>query len=261
LIRELLAYLSEKPQLSVAKTFGHLAESISLLSREKRCRKNWAPHRNQCKHFIKDHLKEALHFDSILVLGSGPLHEIPIEILAHTFKKVVLVDIVHLQTTKTSLAHLKNLTFIEHDITEIEAIVQKEGQLIDKVPQAFLNENWGMVLSVNIMSQLPLHLNSYIKKRLKNKFSEVQVKNFLEAITRNHLVYLKSFHCPSLLITDTQTEYYDKNESILETDINYTHLDLPTAIESWYWNVAPIPELQKDVGMKMLVAAFILKSH
>lgn len=259
MIKEILTYITEQPRLKEAKRFGHLAESISLLSREERCQKAWLPHRTECKNFISANLHYAIHFDSILILGSGPLHEIPIEFIAKKFRRVVLVDIVHLKNTKKSVAHLTNIEFIEHDITEIEQNLFIEKKLIEKTPTAFLKENWGMVLSVNMMSQLPLHLGTWIEKKLKNKFSSVLIKNYLEAVTRNHFEYLKSFHAPVILITDTEATYRDKGDNIIQTDHNYTHLKLPGALAEWNWNVAPIPEFQKDIGIVMRVCGFVIK--
>lgn len=260
MIRELLTYLTERPSLKEAKSFGHLVESISLLSREKRCKKTWATHRASCKQFIISELKNAIHYDSVLVLGSGPLHEISIEVLSKTFKRVVLVDIVHLKSTKKSVEHLSNVEFVEHEITEIEEALRVNKELKNIVPAKFLDQDWGLVLSVNVMSQLPLHLETYIEKKLKNKFSQDQIDNFLKDVTRNHLTYLQSFKSNVILITDTQTIYYDKNEKVIQTDNNYEHLSLPNPKEEWNWNVAPIPEFQKDVGMKMRVSGFVLKN-
>ena len=259
MIRELLTYISERPTLKEARSFGHLVESISLLSREKRCQKHWATHRASCKQFITTELKNARHYDSVLVLGSGPLHEIPIEILSKTFKRVVLVDIVHLHSTKKSVAHLTNVEFIEHEITEVEEALRVNKELRDKVPAKFVAEDWGLVLSVNVMSQLPLHLETYILKKLKNRFTELQVDSFLKGVTQNHLTYLESFDTNVILITDTQTFYYDKKEKVIQTDNNYEHLSLPKPTLEWNWNIAPIPEFQKDIGMKMRVCGFVLK--
>lgn len=260
MIRELLTYISERPKYKEARSFGHLKESISLLFREKRCQKTWATHRASCKQFITSELKNARHYDSVLVLGSGPLHEIPIEILSTTFKRVVLVDIVHLKSTKKSVAHLTNVEFVEHEITEIEEALRLNKQLKDKIPQTFLDHKWGLVLSVNIMSQLPLHLHTFIEVKLKNKFATPEVETFLKAVTKNHLNYLQSFQTNVILITDTQTIYYDKKDNIIQTDNNYDHLELPKPALEWNWNVAPIPEFQKDIGYKMRVSGFVLKN-
>lgn len=257
MIREVLTYLSEKPKLEVAKKFGHLSESISLIEREKRCAKAWLPHRTLCKQFILNHTKNLSHYHSVLILGSGPLHEIPIEELANKFKKVILVDIVHLKSTKKQIAHLKNIEFVEHDITECEDQLLS-GNFNHVIPKAFLEDKFSLVLSVNIMSQLPLHINNYIEKKLTSKFNKNSLDDYLEAITRHHLEYVKKFHTPALIITDIETAFYDSNGKVFQTDINYSHLDLPKICEEWTWNIAPIPEFQKNVGIKMKVAAYKL---
>ncbi len=258
MIREILTYLTESPRLPEARKFGHLTESISLLSREKRCQSAWLPHRTQCKSFITEHLKAASHFDSVLVLGSGPLHEIPIEVLAKTFKRVVLVDVVHLKSTRQSVRGLKNIEFVEHEISEIESELIK-GKLADKIPLKFLDERWGLVLSVNIMSQLPIHLETFIEKKFRRKFKIEEVAAYLKNVTKNHFFYLRKFQCPAILITDVENYYYDKKDLLIQTDINYAHLDLPSALECWIWNIAPIPEFQKDVAIKMKVCGFVIK--
>ena len=109
-------------------------------------------------------MKNISSHQAILILGSGPLHEIPIEELSLQFKEVVLVDIVHLKATKKKVAHLKNVHFIEHDISELEHDLMDKKRLMIQVPSRFLDREWGMVISANILSQIPLHLNSYSKK-------------------------------------------------------------------------------------------------
>lgn len=259
MIRELLTYLSQSPSLKEARAFGHLTESISLLSREKRCQKTWATHRAHCKHFIAEEMKNARHYNSVLVLGSGPLHEIPIELLARTFKKVVLVDIVHLNETKKGVAHFPNIEFVEYDLTEAESPLRIKNELRNIIPQKFLKDDWGLVLSVNVMSQLPIHFESFIEKKMKNVFSKIEVELFLQKITENHLKYLYLFKTPVLLITDVETEYYDRHDIVIQKDENYNHLSMPKFTEEWFWDVAPIPEFRKDIGIRMKVHAHVLK--
>lgn len=259
MIREIIEYLSHKPLLKEAIQFGHLSQSISLLAREKRCRNSWLPHRLRCIQFIKNQIHNAFHYESVLVLGSGPLHEIPIEYLCQTFKKVVLVDIVHLKSTKRKLKSWKNIEFIEHDISEIEDLLMKKKELIHHSPSFFLKENWGLLLSINLMSQLPIHLNSYIKKKIKHKFSEEQIRVYLDKVCENHLHYLYSFNCPALLITDVETIYSNQKEETLETERTFPNLFLPKCTDEWIWNIAPIPEYHKKISIRMRVLAFVIK--
>lgn len=260
MIKEFLTSLFESPKLKEAKSFGHLYESIALIAREERCSEAWLPHRNQCKKFILESLKLSLHYESVLILGSGPLHEIPIEELSKKFKKVVCVDIVHLKSTKKRVQHLNNIEFREHDLTESENELTK-GILKTVVPTAFIDENWGLVLSVNIMSQLSRHLENYIDKKFKKKLSEEEVNAYLDMITQNHLRYLESFHSPVALITDTEVHYLDSNNKMLENHLEFQHLKLPTPKAEWIWDLAPIPEFQKDIAIKMKVGAYHLNNR
>ncbi len=260
MIKELLTYCLESPSLKEAKNFGHLKESISLLSREARCKNAWLPHRTQCKNFILASVKNALHYDSILILGSGPLHEIPIAELCSTFKKVICVDIVHLNSTKKTVAHLRNIEFIEHDISELEKPLTS-GSLEAMVPNRFLNKDWGLVLSVNLMSQLPLHLERYIYGNLKGRFEEIHIEQYLKQVTLNHLNYLLLFQCPVALLTDVEIKYYDRNDQLIESHSHMDHINFPKPKEEWLWSLAPIPEYDKNVSLKLKVQAFLLNQR
>jgi hypothetical protein len=110
------------------------------------------------------------------------------------------------------------------------------------------------------MSQLPIHLNKFIERKIKNKFKPDAISNFLENVTKNHFIYLNSFKCPVILITDIETHYFDKEGKLLQKDLNYSHLKLPKASEEWSWNVAPIPEFDKKIAIKMLVQAFVIEN-
>jgi len=107
--------------------------------------------------------------NKVVILGSGPLHEIPIEWLSRHFQQVILVDIVHLQSTKKSVSHLSNITFVQHDISELEEALQK-GDLTPKIPTKKFTDNCSVVISANLLSQIPLHLKRYIDSAaLRNK--------------------------------------------------------------------------------------------
>lgn len=259
MLKELFTYVIQKNVLPVARSFGHLYESISLIEREKRCRPHWLSHRENSKQFIIQQCQSLVTKKSILVMGSGPLHEIPIEWLSENFEDVFLLDIVHLQSVKKKCEKLKNLHFIVHDISEVEEEIQKSQMLVKKIP-VFLNDRpFSCVISANVMSQIPLHLHSYIAKNLSNLFTAEEIDDFLLESTRAHLQYLHSFQSPlKLLITDTETFYYDESGSLKKSYFNYSHLNLPPAKSEWIWNVAPIPEISKTMEMKMKVAGFVL---
>ena len=257
MISELITYLTTKTA-PTARAFGHLYESIALIEREKRCRSFWLPHRTQCKNFIEKNLNAASEKEAVLVLGSGPLHEIPLEALAKYFARVDLVDIVHLKETKKQYEHLKNVRFIEADVTELEADLMKEKKVLNKIPEQFLHDHYSLVISANLLSQLSYHLRDFLEKKARPKISGQELDRFAYEVTKNHYQYLQKFSCPVILITDIKTVLSDKQGKIVQEESPYIDFSFPTPKEEWWWNVAPIPEYDKDIAVKMKVAGFIL---
>ena len=257
MILELLTYLRAKTTKE-ARAFGHLYESISLIQREKRCQKYWLSHRTQCKNFILKSIHLLKSQNAALVLGSGPLHEIPIEEMALRFSHVDLVDVVHLEETKKKYSHLKNINFIEADITELEHDIEREKKILNKVPSLFLNNKYDIVISANLLSQLSYHLRNYLDKKAKPKLSEDALDKFSYQVSFDHYNYITSFNCPVVLITDIETHLINSDDSLLEVQTPYINFALPDANEQWWWNLAPRPEFSKDYSVKMKVAAFNL---
>ncbi len=265
MITEVITYIKTCFQSKIsseARAFGHLYESISLVQREKRCSSYWLPHRTMCKNFIEKEtklvMKKGFSNKKVLVLGSGPLHEIPVEFLAGNFERVDLVDVVHLPETKKQWEHLTNLNFINADVTELETDLLREKKPISKIPTAFLNENYDLVLSANLLSQLAYHLRNFLEKKSSPKLTERELDLFAHQVTENHFLYLKKFRCPVLLITDIETHLIDKHGQLVQKETPYIDFSFPSPVEEWWWNVAPIPEYSKKLSVKMKVAGFVL---
>lgn len=257
MIREIFLYLTTKTNKE-AKTFGHLYEAISLGEREKRCQKFWKSHRDNSKRLILEVALKVPQKNSLLILGSGPLHEIPIVELSSLFKKISLIDVVHLDSTKKKFAHLTNLEFIEHDITEIETILARDKKAFNAIPQAFLKDQNDLVISANILSQLAYHLRNYLEKNAKPKLTEADLNLFATQVSQDHFLYLKKFPCQVLLITDIETYFKDKNGKSIERQTPYIDLTLPPPVMTWNWDLAPIPEYNPEISLQMKVAGFIL---
>ena len=257
MIREFFTYLFSK-STKEARSFGHLYESIALIEREKRCRAFWLSHRELCKKVIASSVEKIQSRSSVLVLGSGPLHEIPIEFLSASFQRVDLVDVVHLNSTKKKLKYLKNINFFEADVTELESKILKDRKPSNKIPTQFIKSGYDLVISANLLSQLSYHLAQFLEKNANPKLSFDELDQFAHQVSLDHYLYLQSFNCPVLLITDTETLLEDKNSTLIERENPYINFSFPEPIDEWWWNVAPIPEYQKDIALKMKVQAFLL---
>lgn len=255
MIREFFLYLTTKVKPE-AKTFGHLYEAIAIDAREKRCQQFWKSHRDESKKLILQVANTIKEKKSLLILGSGPLHEIPIIELSNFFETIDLVDIVHLKETKNKYRNLHNLNFIEHDLTELETRIAHEKNIYNTVPSAFLNKHYNFVISANVLSQLAYHLRNFLNKR--SSYSSDELDNFSNKISEDHIVYLKKFTCPVLMITDIETYFKDINGNTVETQTPYIKFNFPVPLATWNWDVAPIPEYSSEISLQMKVAGFIL---
>lgn len=258
MLREIWTYLTTKTTQKSARIFGHLYESIALIEREKRCRLQWESHCNNCKNAILNQAQIIKNKNAVLILGSGHLHEIPIEELAVLFKKIHLVDIVHLRKTKKKYRHLHNVHFIEADITELEDQLIKNKRPTNKVPTLLQFEKYDLVVSANVLSQLTLHLKNYLAKNAQPNLSDAELNQFLFQVSADHYQYLNNFKTHTVLITDVETQIMNANEEVLEVETPYINFSLPALVEEWWWNVAPLNEYQKDHIVKMKVAVFVL---
>ena len=138
----------------------------------------WGQHLEHCRQFIL----KALDFykpDKVTVLGSGWLLDLPVAELAERVSRISLVDIIHPPDVFTQVKSYKNVELIEQDITGglIAEVWQKKGHCtfihkllsLEKivVPEYRPDGDPGMVISLNILTQLESLLIDFLKKRSK----------------------------------------------------------------------------------------------
>lgn len=202
----------------------------------------WQNHEKRCREFI---IKAAglLHPEKITVLGSGWLLDLPLAELAEKTKQICLIDIVHPPEVREQAGRFKNVELTEQDIT---------GGLIDNTwriagKRTFLNklrslneieipdfhlDNPGMVISLNILTQLesmPLRL---LEKKAKVKESELI--GFRKKIQESHLRFLANHN--SLLITDTAEIISHSSGKTTEVKTILTDLPEGSLKETWRWD-------------------------
>jgi hypothetical protein len=127
--------------------------------------KGWDEHLQRCRTFI---LKAVgiVNPSKVTVLGSGWLLELPLAEMSERIDMINLVDIIHPPEVIAQTATLKNISLIEEDVTGglIEEVWKKAGKRtflnkIDtlkmiRIPEYQPNEDPGMVISLNILSQM-----------------------------------------------------------------------------------------------------------
>lgn len=245
------------------KELGLLQDLVGIESRYARHNSAWQEHLEKTKSII---LTEALKLkkrDQILILGAGSLHDVPLKELSENFGEVHLVDIFFLQNTINKIRYYPNVDFHEVDISGVLRRFYEDPKnllaISDLIPKHFLqDENIDLVVSLNLLSQLPLPVQNYYEKR---KFNLANFDKFLQALILNHLLYLKTFALNGkkvLLITDTEKQVYDVDDKLQLAESSLQGLDTNIfngfeAIDQWTWELAPLGELAKDFAMKLKV--------
>ena len=203
----------------------------------------WESHQEHCRSFIIKALK-LYKPEKITVLGSGWLLELPFAELVESAARVCLIDIIHPPDVISQVGSYKNVELIEMDITGglIESVWQKKGKysffkklrsLEDIIiPEFKPDGNPGMVISLNILTQLESLLLDFLKKRSKIKEEEFNL--FRAEIQRKHIDFLLKHR--SVLITDYAEVITDRSGSVKTIPTLVTDLPPGQFTEEWTWN-------------------------
>jgi len=203
----------------------------------------WENHEEHCRGFII----KALEFykpEKVTVLGSGWLLELPLAELAERTGRICLVDIVHPPDVINQVRCCKNVELIEQDITGglISEVWQKTGKysFFSKlhslediiIPEYKPDGDPGMVISLNILTQLESLLIDFLKKRTKIKDGEAS--QLRTKIQKKHIDFLTRYS--SVLITDYAEVITNRSGSIQTIPTLLTDLPPCRVSEEWTWN-------------------------
>lgn len=190
----------------------HLAEAIAYFRRGERLALAWAPHLANCITLIDPMIDEIKSRRTVVVLGSGPLFEVPLEALARNFRRVLLVDRIHLDETMARTRRYSNVERVWRDIGGGDE------------PLAFLDDIVGLdwVISSNVLSDLGREGGA--------------------AAVQAHLDGLSSLGCPVTLCVDTDYRIFDRAGTLIE-DVELLHgIRLPLPELTWIWEAMPLSD-------------------
>lgn len=222
---------------------GYYNYQNGLIYRHLNQKGGWESHLEHCRSFII----QALDFykpEKVTVLGSGWLLELPLAEMIERTDKICLVDIVHPPEVIDQTSRFKNVEILEEDITGglIEEVWQKTGKfkLFNKlqsleniiIPDYNPSSDPGMVLSLNILTQLESLLVDYLIKR--SKIPENEIVTFKTEIQKKHLDFLKRHN--SVLVTDISEIVTYKSGTISTIPTLLTGLPQSKFSEEWMWN-------------------------
>lgn len=241
MILEALDYAASWP-LTLAQFRPHIASSISLWARAKRCREAWAPHEEMSKAHILSRIETLRQRRTAVVLGSGLLRDVPIAALSKSFDTVVLVDLVHLAHVRAGLAlkGFKNTRLIHRDLSGLDEALA--GKLPE--PLGFLRQvpYLDLVVSANLLSQIKVGAVD----RLRREGRAAEIDTLVPSLIRAHLEGLAGLPCATALVTDISYRVTDRAGSTLEHDDLLAGVPVPDHSSSWDWTVVPFGEGRGD---------------
>jgi hypothetical protein len=242
---------------------GYLYQSIALRGRYKRRKNSWQPHLDSTKVYISEVIRSCRKRGKVIVLGSGLLLDLPVAELSAAFDEVVLVDIVHLREIRKQAGNYPNVRLIQADITGVAAELHKKiGRGIGELPEGCpnitsLDEKTGLVISLNIMSQLAAIPAEYLSKNMTTR-DEPAIDKWCDKIRYAHYAALMELSYPVCLIADYKFIRRDKAGIIVREGSTIGNLCLPAPDRTWTWHIEPYGEERPDSAKELVVGAWLI---
>lgn len=221
---------------------GYYSYQQGLIHRHLNQEDGWNSHLRNCREFILSAV-EACKPEVVTVLGSGWLLDVPLKEMAEQVSTVNLVDILHPPEVREQVSRLENVRLSEADITGglIEDVWKKTGHGFCKkrgsvndleIPGFQFPFEPGLIVSLNIMTQLESLPLEYIRKKWKP--GEEDLAGFRKEIQQRHISLLMKH--TSVLITDTAEIIAESPGRIREVPSVLTDLPDAGTREEWTWD-------------------------
>jgi hypothetical protein len=203
----------------------------------------WEDHQEHCRNFILRAI-ELYNPQKVTILGSGWLLDLPLAELTERISKVDLIDIIHPPDVINQIKNYRNVELIEDDVTGglIAEVWQKAGKaffikkarLLGKIniPDYEPKNDPGLIISLNLLTQLESLIIDFIKKRSNAKEEDLSV--FRSEIQHRHINFLEKYH--SVIITDYAEVITGRTGIIKTIPTLFTELPAGKVREEWIWN-------------------------
>lgn len=234
------------------RRLGYVRESVSLLSRSRRCRGAWAPHLAAARAVIAESFAELQQRRAAIVLGSGLLDDVPLGALAAAFETVLLVDAVHPWPTRRAVRSYANVRLLTADLSgSADWLLGRAAELNDPLPALLADRPIDFVISANLLSQLPILPLAWLEER-----GAIVPEGLGSRIVAAHLDGLARLSARICLVTDVAQVEEDRRGRVVErVDLLHGAL-LPAPDRSWDWELAPFGEAERDTRLVHRVQAY-----
>jgi hypothetical protein len=228
----------------IIRRMGFVRDQEGIMNRYIRESANWTTHLEKTRNFISGSFSRT-DAETVAVLGSGWLLDVPLDHLIDRFNHVYLVDIHHPAQIRKKTAAMNQVELIEEDLTggAVEQIWHLSREDHSLLNEERITEQISMVpplstirpdalISVNLLNQLDIFLCDFLLRR--GHFQQESLIPLRAAIQAFHLEWISKK--PGCLVTDILEEVETKKGK--ESSKPLLHTDLPRGIrrESWWWD-------------------------
>jgi hypothetical protein len=226
----------------ILNRMGYYGYQRGLIYRHLNQEGGWDEHLQRCRDYILNSI-ESIKPEKVTILGSGWLLDLPLAEICEKAQKVVLIDIVHPPEVAKQVKDLKNVSLVEADVTgglvlevwnkvRSQSLFRKISSVSELTLPDYVPENDpGMVISLNILTQLESLIVDFLKR--KTRINENELRILRSEIQNKHLAFLQKH--TSILISDTEEEFIGKNGNSNVVPTLLTSLPEGTNAKKWTW--------------------------
>lgn len=254
-----LLHLLTTPAPAAQRRLGYLRDSVWLMSRARRCRRAWAPHLEASRAVMRAAIAATERGDTAVVLGSGLLLDVPLADLAARFRRVVLVDAVHLRPARRAIRAFANVETLTADLSGAMALMTGAARDLEPcLPPVCTESGTGLVISANLLSQLPIRPVERLEasRHPLGAWTPEHGDAFGRRIVEGHLKALAGLRARVCLVTDIDETEEDRQGRVhARHDLLYgARLGNPE--REWTWELAPFGETARNRRLIHGVVAF-----
>ncbi|MGW8314163.1 MAG: hypothetical protein ACWGNV_01075 [Bacteroidales bacterium] len=244
------------------RRMGFIRDQEGIMNRYLRESDNWGPHLDHTRTFINQSFIKTAP-ETVAILGSGWLLDVPLDELRKRFRKIFLADIRHPPQIRKKVARMPEVDLIEADLTggAVEQVWQsyRRGKhpdlhaLLERLTftPPLVKESPGAIISVNLLNQLDILICDYLNRQ--GHFQQSELLPVRAWLQEHHITWISSF--PGCIITDTTEICLDSAGR--EDRKSLIYCDLPEGFrhESWEWEFDAQGTYHRGSRTRMVVRA------
>jgi hypothetical protein len=244
MLAELFLHLTT-PAARMTRKLGLVGESVALWARGNRQRRAWGPHHEHCRAVVAEAAAELPQRRKVVILGSGLLRDIPLDLLSRQFEQVLLIDAVHLPQIRLRMRFRPKVMLLTRDLTGVMSWLAEEAdERIDPLADLASDPTVDLVVSANLMSQLAWPVEDWLADH-PDRARHLPADLPAQCIAW-HFADLRRFHGRVVLLSDVEMIERDRTGAITDRLDLTRGVALPAPDDNWDWPVAPFGEAERD---------------